>query len=699
MGKTKDLGHLASMALYDVSGNMTLPANLKINGSADVATQAYVGTQLGSYTPSTRSITINGTTYDLSADRSWTITSMIYPASGIALSTGSAWGTSITNNSTNWNTAYGWGNHASAGYATSSSLSSYLPLSGGTMSGSLIMGTSGTNYIRMGAFPNSTSNSGEAWIGRASDRNSGTMTVQLGGGSSSSRSFEVVDYAWTTVLFSVGSNGNVSASGSVNSSGTVTSGTGQGFLNAGYQAGYNRIWAFGNSPNYGMGYYQGGTDYIGFHFGATGSPKFTVDQGGNINSVGISYAAAYRGNANVAGTGEATYHPAGIYSTGTNWLYGTIIMNGNSITGANSITASSFSGAGTGLTGTASSLSIGGSAGSASSATYLNSSNYITRASTSSNLNTDFQNTPAGTYRYNGDDANVGNSPVGTWWFYENMRHSNAGNYWGTQIAWGWEDNGNKLAQRNISANSFSGWVYYLNSGNFTSYIDAPNKAGTSYYQANTWIQLNGVYGLYCPSINGAHFYPNDATYGTWRMAGSRGSYSGIHDSYSGVNGIMFDAGGNGGSYRADSGKWYYYFHLGNNCMGIADSTTSSSYRLYVSGSIYSTGDVVAYSDARLKTNINTIDNAIDKIANLRGVYYDKIGEEDKGRQTGVIAQETETIFPEVVTYAKDIDTYGVAYGNFAGLFIEGFKELKSKIKEQDKRIEELQNIINGFTE
>jgi hypothetical protein len=96
--------------------------------------------------------------------------------------------------------------------------SSYaLPLSGGTISGTLSMGTTaGTNqYIRMGLFPNSTTNSGEAWIGRASDRNAGTMTVQLGGGSASNRSFEVVDYAWSVVLFSVGSNGNVLASGDI----------------------------------------------------------------------------------------------------------------------------------------------------------------------------------------------------------------------------------------------------------------------------------------------------------------------------------------------------------------------------------------------------------------------------------------------------------------------------------------------------
>lgn len=46
------------------------------------------------------------------------LVTMTYPGAGIALSTGSAWDTSITNNSANWNTAYGWGNHAVAGYVT-----------------------------------------------------------------------------------------------------------------------------------------------------------------------------------------------------------------------------------------------------------------------------------------------------------------------------------------------------------------------------------------------------------------------------------------------------------------------------------------------------------------------------------------------------------------------------------------------------
>ena len=61
---------------------------------------------LNSYVPTSRTLTINGTTYDLSANRTWSIDSMVYPAAGIALSTGTAWGTSITDNSTDWNTAY-----------------------------------------------------------------------------------------------------------------------------------------------------------------------------------------------------------------------------------------------------------------------------------------------------------------------------------------------------------------------------------------------------------------------------------------------------------------------------------------------------------------------------------------------------------------------------------------------------------------
>ena len=56
------------------------------------------------------------------------ISAQVYPGAGIAVSTGSAWGTSITDSSGNWNTAYSWGNHASAGYGLASALTTHAAL-------------------------------------------------------------------------------------------------------------------------------------------------------------------------------------------------------------------------------------------------------------------------------------------------------------------------------------------------------------------------------------------------------------------------------------------------------------------------------------------------------------------------------------------------------------------------------------------
>jgi hypothetical protein len=114
--KAIDTGFLRNLVSYDNIGNISLPASLSIFVNKEVATKEYVDAQNSGQVLQSRTLTINGVTYDLSANRSWTIDSMVYPSAGIALSSGTGWGTSITNNSANWNTAFGWGNHALAGY-------------------------------------------------------------------------------------------------------------------------------------------------------------------------------------------------------------------------------------------------------------------------------------------------------------------------------------------------------------------------------------------------------------------------------------------------------------------------------------------------------------------------------------------------------------------------------------------------------
>ena len=269
---------------------------------------------------------------------------------------------------------------------------------------------------------------------------------------------------------------------------------------------------FGAMPGYGgMRFYNNSptTGNIGGE-----REVFSVANGDdNVRAVETIYAKSYRGNANISGTGEATHHPAGIFSTGTNWLYGQIITANNSIdAGTGTVTAGSVN------TG---SLTVGG--GGASSYIYMNDSDegqrilhcnsnqigFLTQAGswgascddvgnwivagaiTGSNLSgtntgdqinisgnaatatgatfqnsnvagtsclTVFQNTPAGSISSR-ECNSWGDAPNAGWWVIQSIRHTNVSNIWGTQLAYGWEDNGNAIYQRNVSGGTWSGWT------------------------------------------------------------------------------------------------------------------------------------------------------------------------------------------------------------------------------------------------
>jgi len=160
----------------------------------------------------------------------------------------------------------------------------------------------------------------------------------------------------------------------------------------------------------------------------------------------------------------------------------------------------------------------------------------------------------------------------------------------------------------------------------------------------------------------------------------------------------MFDGGGNGGIYY-QAGRWMFYHYWPYNCVGVGTSATSPSYGMYVNRGIYATENIVAYSDRRAKENIVTIDSALNKLLQIRGVYYNRIKDETKKRQIGVIAQEVNEVIPEVVTYCDVNDEYGVAYGNFAGLFIESIKDQQNIINKQAEEISTLKEELQKLKE
>ena len=190
------------------------------------------------------------------------------------------------------------------------------------------------------------------------------------------------------------------------------------------------------------------------------------------------------------------------------------------------------------------------------------------------------------------------------------------------------------------------------------------------------------------------------------------------YDSSVGIATIFFDKGsvsiGSEAPYNPDNGSlWYsttfgrtyiYYdeiaLGIGSTAVwvdsspfntGILDLNTLSVVTLSVTEdiatvrNINATGIVTASSfnstsDKQLKTNIQTVDNALDIIDDLRGVSFD--WKESGGSSYGVVAQELEQVLPELVS---DTNPKTVNYNGIVGVLIESIKELKKEIEELKK--------------
>lgn len=152
-------------------------------------------------------------------------------------------------------------------------------------------------------------------------------------------------------------------------------------------------------------------------------------------------------------------------------------------------------------------------------------------------------------------------------------------------------------------------------------------------------------------------------------------------------------------------------YNQANSSLSSSGGTISSSLYITTSlgvgtaasgstGEIRATGEITAYysSDETLKENIVIIDNALDKLKQVRGVMYDwkdsvvqsRGGLDDyfvRKHDTGVIAQDVEKVLPEVVANRPD-GTKAVRYEKLAGIIIQAINELAEQVEDIKKRIE-----------
>lgn len=165
------------------------------------------------------------------------------------------------------------------------------------------------------------------------------------------------------------------------------------------------------------------------------------------------------------------------------------------------------------------------------------------------------------------------------------------------------------------------------------------------------------------------------------KTSSSFGAGISFEDSTTGGNDVVH-AGAIGGAFYITTGYSEQMRITSSGNVGIG--TNGPGYKLDVSGTIRATGDVIAYSDARVKENIETISNALHKVRAMRGVNYNKIG--DNKRSIGVIAQEVLKVLPEVI-HQDETGMYSVAYGNIVGVLIEAVKELTKKVEELESKL------------
>jgi hypothetical protein len=129
-------------------------------------------------------------------------------------------------------------------------------------------------------------------------------------------------------------------------------------------------------------------------------------------------------------------------------------------------------------------------------------------------------------------------------------------------------------------------------------------------------------------------------------------------------------------------------------------STLNVDFDANIMGNLYA-GGVLLSSDRRFKKDINTVENALEKVLKLRGVnYYWKQKDfpnknfDDK-LELGLIAQEVEAIIPEVV--GESADGYkAVEYQKLVALLIEAIKEQQAIIDGQKTEMADMRVELDG---
>lgn len=208
---------------------------------------------------------------------------------------------------------------------------------------------------------------------------------------------------------------------------------------------------------------------------------------------------------------------------------------------------------------------------------------------------------------------------------------------------------------------AFDGVGRYSNliwsSGNLTNLSQLTNgpgflgKFGNSYYQQDTWLQNTsnssaGTWGIYAPNYNDAYFYPNNASYGAWRISGTRNGWGGL--SFNANNGqvdLMINPDSNTTGFHNPSYGWQFRWNAGT---------------MYIYKNNYGGGTAATNWDSSNLTNVNQLTNGSGFLVD-NGTYTTLKRITDANYGLGVYANGNSAFF-DTVDSGYDSDPLELVY-------------------------------------
>jgi len=254
-------------------------------------------------------------------------------------------------------------------------------------------------------------------------------------------------------------------------------------------------------------------------------------------------------------------------------------------------------------------------------------------------------------------------NPTGTWFNFINVRHSNPGNGHGYQIGMSYYDSNLWFrSYQGGTSPTFAGWSRALG-----TQTDPYPSNMNQYVRTFDSVTFGGA------TLNGQVYISRHIDANTaWGNCGCTTIFVGWS-----TGKVILGNGDTGGHDWSNDRP---------------SNSIVSTMNHYFYNNIYAREDIVAFwSDARLKTNVKPIENALEKINKIGGYFYtpnqlalDIDATKDTSERVGVMAQEIEEVLPHVVKPAPFNKNYKtVQYEKLVPLLIQA-------IKEQQKQIEEL---------